>query len=112
VTADQLAQDLVYNAAVKAVTVEATAAAPWLGLPVVSTIFQYVLNWIAGKIYTVLSEWVEFKVIQLKTDAEKQAYDAAVAQLQAAQTSGDPNALEQAKTDFSDAFSKLIHFDR
>jgi hypothetical protein len=108
---DAVLQALLYDVGVKAAVIECTALMPWLGLPIISGLFTFLVSKVAGMIYTQLETFVAFRMIDFQTSAETQAYDDAKTQLLSAINSGDPNAITQAKTNFSTAAFKLIHFD-
>jgi len=110
-TVDSIIQAAIFDVALNALKTYLYAQMPWLAYPVIKQVFGAFLNWIAGYIYTYLTQVANFTVIDLQTDQEKASYDAAVTQLQDAQSSGDPNALQKAKDQFKSTLGNLIHFD-
>jgi hypothetical protein len=108
---DDIIQSAIFDVALKALETYLYAQMPWLAYPIIKQVFGALLNWIAGYIYNYLTQVANFTVIDLQTDQEKASYDAAVTQLQAAQSSGDPNAIQQAKNQFTSTLGNLIHFD-
>jgi hypothetical protein len=110
-TVDQIIQAAIFDVALNALQTYLYAQLPWLGFPIIKQVFGAFLNWVAGYIYTYLTQVANFTVIDLQTDQEKASYDAAVTQLKSAQSSGDPNALQKAKDQFKSTLGNLIHFD-
>lgn len=108
---DKIIQGLIFTVGVNAAIAAATAALPFLGLPIISNIFRGIVNYVATQIYNVLEPVVIFTVIDDITNAENQAYVASIRELQLAIASGDQNAIDAATAKTRDALSKLIHFD-
>jgi hypothetical protein len=108
---DSIIQSAIFDVALSALKTYLYAQMPWLSYPIIKQVFGSFLNWIAGYIYTYLTQVANFTVIDLQTDQEKSSYAAAVTQLQAAQSSGDPNAIQKAKDQFTITLGNLIHFD-
>jgi hypothetical protein len=108
---DDIIQSAIFDVALNALKTYLYAQMPWLAYPIIKQVFGALLNWIAGYIYNYLTQVANFTVIDLQTDQEKASYDASVTQLQAAQSSGDPNALQNATNQFKNTLGNLIHFD-
>lgn len=108
---DNIVKGLIYGAGVNAAVAAATAYVPFLGLPVISTIFRAIVTKIAGMIYVPLERSVAFEVIKFQTEEEEKAYSNALGALQVAQISGDANAVEKAKEDLKSKLASIIHFD-
>lgn len=108
---EKIIQSLIFKVGVNAVIAAATAAFPWLNLPIVSGIFRALVTWIASQLYNVLEPSVIFTVIDQQVSAEYLAYTAAVKELQKAIDLGDQHAIDAARAKTEDALSKLIHFD-
>jgi hypothetical protein len=110
-TVDSIIQSAIFDVALNALKTYLYAQMPWLSYPIIKQVFGAFLNWVAGYIYTYLTQVANFTVIDLQTDQEKSSYAAAVTQLQAAQSLGDPNAIQKAKDQFTSTLGNLIHFD-
>lgn len=108
---DKLIQGIVFGMGVNAAIISAVAAMPWLGLPIISTLFSYAVNKVATMIYSVIEPQVAFQIINFQTDAEKTAYDNAVAALTSAHLKGDPTSVQQATIDFKKKLASLVRFD-
>jgi hypothetical protein len=119
---DSALKSIINDVVISAAKAAAVAAAPWLAWPVVSQLFDALLGWIGGYVYTAMAEWSTIGVIDVQTWIEKSDYqtaltqlkaarDEAVQNLQAAGKAGDQNAINAAKQKFKDAFQSLVHWD-
>lgn len=110
-TADQIIQAAIYNVAVPAAKAAAVAEAPWLGAPVLSQVFDYLLGKFADWIYKALDQAVVFSIIDLQTEAQRKAYDEAVAALKAVvnQPTATPQDIEKARQDLEKKLADLIN---
>ena len=92
---------------------EILVAAPWLATPIIgpflSWCFFQVWGWLSGKSVS----FMNFFVIGMAVNAQKQAYSNAVNALQQAlaNAKGDPNALQKAESDFDNALENLVNSD-
>lgn len=96
--------DVVLGAALNAIGV----AIPFFRLPVISTVFNFIVTKIVEVLYDQLARYVAFTLIDIKTNEQKQAYQAAVTELKAA----TPEELEHAKEKFKATLSALIGIQR
>jgi len=87
------------------------AAVPWLYLPVVSIITNWIVSYIASAVYTQTTNLVAMAVIDIQTKLETSAVGSAVTQLKAAQASGDANALANATNAYNQAAANLVMWD-
>lgn len=97
----------------RAVVVSATAALPFLGLPIISVVFGLVVEKICGMFYTEASKYFLFKAIDSKTGGEAEALERAAKELHetlAPGTGGAPDAeaIAKAKELFKQKLSTLI----
>lgn len=101
--------DVAVNGAVRA----ATAAVPFLGFPVISTLFKWGVNWIAGLLSEQLERAAAFAIIDHQTNAQANAYKEAVEELRKlhSESPEDKDAIEKAKKEFKDKLALLIHWD-
>lgn len=109
--ANDVLHALIFDVAVKAAEAEIIAAAPIMAAPILKQIDEAVLNFVAGKIYEKLALGATFVIIDAQTSQEAAAANVAAARLKAALATGDDAQITQAKGDFTDAFSKLVHYD-
>lgn len=107
---DKFIQGLIFGLGVNAAIAAAIAQFPFLGLPIISTLFRFAIEKVAGIIYQTLETNVAFSIIQFQTDAQKKAYDDALAALTSAHLKGDLGEIEKSKQDFKNKFKDLIHF--
>ena len=105
-------QKAIVGAVTNLVIKAATAQVPFLGFPIISTIFSYLVNKFANSFYAQAELFLVFKVIDFTENANQEAYSAAVVTLEAAQKTGDQNALDKAKADFSKTLADLISLKR
>ena len=99
------------SAIVKVLQVMITADIPFLGWPVVSTVFGYVLGWFDGYLIKAEQTGLTFTINAADTASENTAMSTAIAALAAAQKSGDPNAIQAATKQFLAAQSALANDD-
>lgn len=85
--------------------------APWLKLPIISSLFHLVMNKVGQKIYKYLAQLATISVINIQTQKEQEAYLKAESALRAASSSGDADALTKATLDYESALADLVHFD-
>lgn len=110
-TADQIIHAAIFGFAMVAAENDLIAQLPFLGFPVVKTIFFGAMNWFGNYIYLALAKVATFNLIDLQTGAERQAYAKAEGALRKAELSGDKNALTQATIDFKKALASVVHYD-
>lgn len=96
--------DVVLVAALNAIS----AAIPFFRLPVVNTIFTFIVTKIAGALYDELSRYVTFTLIDIKTKEQKARYEQAVNELRTAK----PEEIDHAKEKFKSSLRDLIGINR
>ncbi len=101
----------VNSAGVQVVMNLAIADQPWLGAPVVKTLFGWLLGWLDQYLSRAEQEGATFVVIDVQVAEEESALQKAWAALVAAQKSGDKNAIKIALQNYNNAHSALIHDD-
>ena len=101
----------IFGAAVTAAETTIIAAQPWLGLPVIKQLWEALFSYIVGKISGALGTAAGFLVIDLQTYTEVTNAASAIQALQAAQTSGDSNAITQARAQADAAAAALLHYN-
>ena len=101
----------IFGAAVTAAETAIIADQPWLGLPVIKQLWEALFSYIVGKISGALGTAAGFLVIDLQTYTEVTNAASAIQALQAAQTSGDSNAITQARAQADAAAAALLHYN-
>lgn len=89
----------------------ATAKLPFLGWPVIRTLFAFLVGWLSGFMSKAEQEGATFVIIDAQISTEESALARAVVALAAAQKSGDKNAIQKAVKAYADAHSALVHYD-
>lgn len=103
--------DIISGAGESVIEAEALAAAPWLALPFVKQIFEFILDKIAALIYEQAADAATKLIIDLQINAEESSASVTFANLQMALASGDATAIKKASEDLDDAYGRLIHYD-
>lgn len=85
----------------------------FLRFPIIGPIAAWVFYKVAEAIYVPLQNWVNFEIIRFKTEAQRVAYEEAVAAFIQAHdgAGGDPDELQKASDAFDDALAELVHND-
>lgn len=109
--ADAILHALIYDVAVNAAIAAATAYMPWLGWPIISTLFRFFVTKFTDVFYVQLEKTMSFSIINFQTQAEQTAYDKAVNDFKAAHATGDADAIAKAKADFKTKLASLVHSD-
>lgn len=110
-TVDDILNAIINEIGTNAVILAAETYLPFLKLPVISTLFRWLVEWIQNQEYLALKGVVNFEIIKFQNDAEESAYNDALSSLQKAVLSGDANAISQARSQASVAIDKLINFN-
>lgn len=84
---------------------------PWLGLPVIKQIFEFILNKVSAIIYQDAAEAATKLIIDLQVNGEESSVGNAFKNLQMALASGDQNAINQTSKELDQAYASLIHSD-
>lgn len=87
------------------------AEVPFLALPIISTIFDWLLSLIANKIYQYFSLFVTFEIIDIQVSGQVSDSKKALAALKAAQAKGDRIEIDKALKEFRAATDHLTHWD-
>ena len=110
-TADEILQLLVLEIAFNKIVAAIAGGLPVLQLPIISTIYSFLMAKLANFFYVPLEELIAHGIISLQVKQQDTDYTKAKEDLHKAQQSGDSNAAELAKQKAKDALRKLIHFD-
>lgn len=108
---DRFIQSAVFDVAVNAFCAYAATQFPFLGWPVLSTLFRLLVRVQAQGIYRFLARAATFTVIDMQTDVERARYQQAVVGLHVAHASGDPAVVARAQDQFRSSLGQLVHFD-
>jgi hypothetical protein len=73
---------LVLGVGEKVVIAQATAAQPWLALPVISMIFAHLVSVLGKAVDAGLSKNIDIALIRFQDDIRKNAYEAAIKKLE------------------------------
>lgn len=84
---------------------------PWLGLPIVKQIFEFVLSKVADLVYKDAANLATKIIIDAQVNLEKSTVIGAFQNLQMAIASGDESAIKMASNDLDKAYGSLIHSD-
>ena len=84
---------------------------PWLRLPVISWLFDLVVNHFGDAIDQEIQMHLTFLVIDIQTANELKAYQAATEALKKANETKDQDAINKAKEEFKKKLADLVHFD-
>lgn len=103
--ADEVMSSL-FNVAVQAAIKAAQAEVPFLALPVIGTIFSFIVSRIADMLYVQIERDAAFLIIDTQVMHENKAYQDALGSLRIAQSPGDK---AKALTDVETALQSLIH---
>lgn len=108
---DSIIHSAIMDAALQATEKALEAQFPFLELPILHQVFDFAMKELFSQIDGIAEKVAAFSVIDAQTSAEAKAYQASVAELQAAIQKGDQNAIDQAQAAFEQAFGSAIHND-
>lgn len=89
----------------------AKAYVPFLNLPVVSQVFDFLCARFGDLMYSNLAVGTTFLVLDFQTNEEKKAFSDAMTELAASRQTGDPDEHARALQKAKDAFDRLVHSD-
>src|SRR5271165_186571 len=78
---DSALKSIINDVVLAAAKAAAVAEAPWLSWPVISQLFDALLNWIGGYVYTAVADWTTIGVIDVQAWIENADYQKALADL-------------------------------
>lgn len=108
---DKIVKVLVYDVAVELACKAAIAKLPFLGLPVVRQVFEFLVGQIGDIVYEQLSKFAILTVIRFEVEADRVKYERAVRDLDAAIQSGERNEIENKKIEFKARLRELVRLD-
>lgn len=110
-TINGVLKDLITGGGASVVEASLITQYPFLGLPIIRQLFEWVVGLVAGDIYEQAAMAATKIVIDVQVDLEVSKTSDAFKSLQMAIASGDPGAIQKASSDLNDAYSSLIHSD-
>lgn len=108
---NQILKGIIEGTGVPMIEAAVIADQPWLGLPFIKQIFEFILNQVASKFYVAAANAATMIVIDCQVNLEKSAVYNAFQSLQMAVASGDQAAITKASNDLDSAYGALIHSD-
>jgi len=84
---------------------------PWLGLPFIKQIFEFILSKVSAFFYQAAANLATTIVVDVQTNLEASNANQAFQNLTMAVASGDQAAIQKASDDLSMAYGSLIHYD-
>lgn len=108
---DQIIHDAIMEVAVNAAIAAATAASPWLGLPIIRQLFTWGVGLAFGYVTKYTQQAAAFAIIDAQTNKEAAAYQQAMTNLRNAITLGNEGAIAKTRATFQDALRVLVHLD-
>ena len=106
-------EEIIFGVVFDLVFAKMLTAVPWVGLPVVKQVVQFVLRKILQVIYNELEQEIALLVIDARVKAEVASYEAAIVALRDEMAQiGMDNAeqLEKAKAEFRERLRALIQY--
>ncbi|MGZ6468425.1 MAG: hypothetical protein ACXWQJ_14090 [Bdellovibrionota bacterium] len=88
----------------------AESQVPFLALPIVKQLFEYIVEYAAGKLSIAEQQGVLVIVFNVEMDSKLHGVMRSALDLQNARKSGDQNAIDAAKQKAIDQWGNLIHF--
>jgi len=107
---DRKVRDLIFDVVLAAAVQGISAAIPFLRLPVISSIFSFIVTKVAGVLYEEMSRYVVFSLIDIRVGGERDTYKAAIVELKrvTAAPAASPEEINEAKQEFKRRLSALI----
>lgn len=85
-------------------------AQPWMGTVVVKQLWEAALGWVFGLLSGFLGKLTGYMVVDIQEYFALKTAASALVALQAAQRSGDSNALNQANANMDNAVAPVLHY--
>lgn len=108
---NQILKNLIEGAGQDAVEAELISLQPWLALPFIKQIFEFILGLVSGAIYKQAAYAATQIVIDTQVSLEESKTYGAFQTLQMAIASGDKAAIDKASQDLDAAYGALINYD-
>lgn len=108
---NDILKNVIEGAGVPVIEATMIADMPWLALPVVRQIFEYLLSKVAGYFYIEAAHAATKIVIDVQVNMEESAVINTFQTLQMAIASGDQDAIKKASDDLDGVYASLGHSD-
>lgn len=108
--ANELTQWLIKLAALATKAV-AEGQLKFLTIPLIKQAFEYIVEQLMQKLSILIQEDLTVLIINFQTEAEKNAFNAAMEKLKSIPIEGDPNAISDALKKAKEAMDNLGHWD-
>jgi len=103
-------ENVIFEATVTAVEKYSEAQLPFLALPIVKQIFEFIVEKLSGLLKEQLENFVAFTIIDMQEASKNAAYKQSIMSLQIALHGGDADAIAKAKSDFKSTLADLVHW--
>ena len=110
-TVDSIIHAVIYDVGANVAIAALKAEVPFLNLPVISQLTDFIVKYIVGYLDRGLQTVATLQVIQIQVGAEKHEYLNSEFVLRQALLSGDQAQIDAAKEKFKAAFRSLVHSD-
>lgn len=111
VTTAQNAEADAVNALVSVAEAAIIADLPWMATPGLKQLWQAFFSWAAGYLSKAIQQSTAFAIIDIQVNSEQNALSAALANIVAAQKSGNGTELQAAIAAYQKAQSALVNDD-
>ncbi len=108
---NQVLKTIIEGAGTTALEDALITESPWLGLPVIKQVFEFILDKVSNMIYQDAADAATKLIIDVQVNLEKSQVLGAFQNLQMAIASGDKNAIDQMSKDLDQVYARLIHSD-
>lgn len=107
-TIEEVIHNLLFDVVLKAVMARLVQAIPFLGFPIINPLVGFLLGKLVGIFYEELSRFVSFKLIDFKTEKQKNEYNESVEVLKKAVESQDEESIKRAKEEMRAKLRDLV----
>lgn len=109
--ANSILHDSIFTLGVNAALTAIFANAPFLNIPIVRSIVKWIVNYIAGLIYSPSAQFIDGLIMDAQISSEVSDEKKATNRLILANKSGDKDAIQKSIQDLIQAGSALVHYD-
>lgn len=102
---------VLFTVGLKAGSEAIKTSAPFLRLPIISWLFDFIVNRFGDMIDQEIQMNLTFMIIDLQTANEVKAYQESLDALKKANAAKDQDAINKAKEEYKKKLADLIHFD-
>lgn len=108
---NDILKNIVEGTSVDAIEAAVIIEVPWLGLPFIKQLFEFILSKVASYFYISAANAATKIVIDVQVNLEKSSVISSFQNLQMAVASGDKDAIDKASDDLDKVYGNLIHYD-